>query len=518
MLETRERVFFDEVDMTTKQETVAELSKMPRTAVLPVVRDPSTGYLNAAPYSAGVMSVEPYHIIFGVKSWDTKLVFQEVEEFVVAVPTRNQLDHIWTMACAVPHGISEIEIAGWTELPSRMVQPPGISECPINLECRKVRTLALGRALRTIVIGEVVGVDVDRGLLRMDRADACRLLPMHEAIQKHPYTNTYALSVLSGEVRNGWAPRSSDPEEAGTDGERLFVSHRERKSPKGSAAYLCSTFPMPTYIVTFLGQDGVWHGVPISGGLIMHTKPAVQIPLLKGSAVYECIKARGEFVISIPVRAELGYLEQLFDAPSTRLEDLGLVAAPSGSIKTPGIAQFPVNIECTVYLLEDIPGQNYALLLGKKVGLNVDQATFQNCDHETLYSQYPYAVYDWGWVRKWAFHDPQLLPVKPLPTWGSRYNGGWWGGPEQWQTGMQFWLLELLMSNYLHEDEYHKIKRWVSWWRSEGYWAPEGLRGELRERLTSLLRMMVWAHRDFEKWQEIHQWLARFPYEGRWGC
>ena len=517
MKESNNRLLFDEIEMTTKQETIVEASKMPRTAVLPVVRDSTTGYLNAAPYSAGVMSLRPYHIIFGVKSWDTKLVFEKAEEFVIAVPSRDQLDHMWTMACAVPHGISEIEIAGWTELPSHNVDTPGIKECRINLECRKLHIVTLGHALRNIVIADVVGISIDDELLSMERRDVVRLLPMHEAIQRHAYTGTYALSVLSGEVHGHW---DSQPtiQGRGNKGSKIFVSPDDPESFEKQAVYIRSIFPMPAYIVTFLDESGQSQGYPVSGGLIMHTKPAVQIPISKHSKAYKYIKERGEFVISVPVRSHIEYLERLYAYPTKNVQDIGLTVTPSGYIQTPGIAEFPINIECTVYLLEDIPGHDYALLLGKKVGLNIDTDTYHTQDFSTLFSQYPYAVCDWGFTRKWAFHDSRVLPVRPLPTWGSRYNGAWWGGPEQWQSGMQFWLVELLTSGYLHEDEYHKIKRWISWWRSEGYWAPEPLRTELRGRLTSLFRMMVWAHRDFDKWQAIHTFLAGYPYEGRWGC
>jgi hypothetical protein len=28
--------------------------------------------------------------------------------------------------------------------------------------------------------------------------------------------------------------------------------------------------------------------------------------------------------------------------------------------------------------------------------------------------------------------------------------------------------------------------------------------------------MMVWAHRDYDQWQRVHEYLAKFTYEGRW--
>lgn len=518
MMGSPKKVFFDEIEMMTKQESSVEASKMPRMAVIPVVKDKTTGYLNAAPYSGGILSVDPFHIVFGVKSWDSKLVFEDAEEFTLAIPGKDQVDQVWAAACSVPHGISEIDVAGWTEHPSREIETPGIKECRINFECKKRHLIKLGGALRNIVIGEVVGIHIDSTLLAMSRSDSLQILPVHEAIQRHPYTGTYALSVLSGEVEGGWAASSERSGPSSAENSKHYVNHSHFKDPDARSTLMTALLPRPTYMITFSESNGKTLALPVMGGLIMHTKPAVQIPIPRRSAAYDSIKRTGEFVISIPNRSLIVQLEALERIAPADVGSVGLTHQPSHVVKTSGIAECPVNIECATYLLEDVPGADYAFLLGRKVGLAVDQQIVESHDYMKLYSTYPYAVMDFNFTRKWVFHDSASLPIKPLPTWGSRYNGGWWGGPEQWQAGMQFWLVELLESGYIAEDEYHRIKRWISWWRSEGYPAPEPLRTEVRNRLTKLFNMMVYAHRDFDKWHAIHEYLRQFPYEGRWGC
>jgi len=43
----------------------------------------------------------------------------------------------------------------------------------------------------------------------------------------------------------------------------------------------------------------------------------------------------------------------------------------------------------------------------------------------------------------------------------------------------------------------------------------ERTRNDLRERMTRLFRMMAWAHRDYSKWDEVHEYLAILPEESR---
>src|SRR6056297_2901331 len=68
----------------------------------------------------------------------------------------------------IPRGISEIEVAGLTELPSKRVAPPGIAECPVNMEAVVVSSSPLGSYYQLYVV-KIVGAQVDSAYVQQDR-------------------------------------------------------------------------------------------------------------------------------------------------------------------------------------------------------------------------------------------------------------------------------------------------------------------------------------------------------------
>jgi hypothetical protein len=119
---------------------------------------------------------------------------------------------------------------------------------------------------------------------------------------------------------------------------------------------------------------------------------------------------------------------------------------------------------------------------------------------------------DYGMTERFGSVN-EFLELLPLPTLGSRNIGLWFTGPEQHQAGFAFWLYELLNSVYITRHEYLTIMRWIVCFRYEGAWAPEPLRTKLRERITTALRLMTHAHRDEEKWYEVHDFFTRIREE-----
>jgi flavin reductase (DIM6/NTAB) family NADH-FMN oxidoreductase RutF len=82
-------------------------------------------------------------------------------EFVVNLPrcdTRS-LEAVRVVGLPFAPGVSEIEKAGLTALPSRVVAPPRIAECPRHFECRVQWTHEWSG--RVMVIGRVVAASVD---------------------------------------------------------------------------------------------------------------------------------------------------------------------------------------------------------------------------------------------------------------------------------------------------------------------------------------------------------------------
>ncbi len=510
----KEKIKLDNVEMVTKgNSTQVGAARMPRTAIIPVVNDPTYG-INAGAVSAGVIHVDPLHVIFGVKSPDSKLTYHKATEFVVSVPRRDQIHHMWVTACSVPPGINEIELAGWNELPSKLIPTPGIREVPLNLECRKAHMIQLDEPQRCILVGEVVGVSIDTELLNQPRSKVVKQFPMHEATD-NPYTGLYGPSVLSGELM----PPAEQPDEhvrAKSEGGKTFVNAKDLFSRGNQSVAANAIFPRPSYLLMTVDEKGRPNCEPVSGGLLMSARPGVQIPVPKESYSYKNIKGTKEFVYAIPTRALLRNYEAMENNTPLGIDAAGFTLLEPNNVKVPGLAECPVNVDCRVVRFEDIPGADYALVVAERVGMSIDKEIAGIPNLMDLYSEYLYAVCDFGMKRKWGFHDRKNLSVRPLPSWGSRYHGGWWTGPEQYQAGFNFWLFELVQAGYLTEEEFFKIRRWLSWFRREGFPAPEPLWSELRKRLTAVFKMMVWAHRNYHSWHKIHEYLSAFPYEGPW--
>lgn len=521
MFERDGKKFYDPVENMTKHETVAEMTKMPRVGCVTIIRDQDTGYVNAGVYSGGVISVDPYQIIFGVKAWDSKLAFEKITDFVVALPAKTQLLDMWIVANDIPHGISEIDVAGLTEYEIPGIDVPGIKEFPINLKCRVNRLFKLGGALRNIIVADVVGISMDVDFIRKSRPEALSSAILHEAIQRHKYTGNYAVSIMSDELVEGsWANVPAfDESEYDVQDNKIYVDSRHFHDEKNRRIFANAMFARPNYIMNTMDGEGRMDAVAVTGGLIMHSRPAVQALVKKGSVAYRNIRENGQFTISIPTIGHVSEYRALMDKPGA-LEAAGFTPIASGQVKPVSVKECPVNIECTSIFLEDIDGSDYALALAHKTGVNLDNGIGPDGKFVELYGEYLYTLYDYDMTEKFGHHDSEFIPIPPLPTWGSRWNGGWWGGPEGWQCGFQFWLLELLQSGYLYEYEYHTLKKWISWWRSEGYPAPEPLRTQIRERLTQVLKLMTRAHRDYDKWHEIHDYFHSFDeeYDGPWRC
>ncbi|MBO2517052.1 MAG: hypothetical protein CW338_07270 [Clostridiales bacterium] len=89
---------------------------------------------------------------------------REVKECVISYFGHNMVRESWIAGCPLPKGISEIDVMGCTPLPSTVVKPCGIAECPINLEAKVLHVHRLG-ARWTNYICEIVYASVHRELV-----------------------------------------------------------------------------------------------------------------------------------------------------------------------------------------------------------------------------------------------------------------------------------------------------------------------------------------------------------------
>ena len=130
------------------------------------------GRVNLAPYSFfNAFNSNPP--IVGFASEGRKDSLRNVEatgEFVCNLATRPLAEVMNRCSTPLPHGESEMDLAGIAPAPSRLVRPPRVADTPAALECRLLQVIQLhdldGEALDThLVLGQVVGVHIDRAYL-----------------------------------------------------------------------------------------------------------------------------------------------------------------------------------------------------------------------------------------------------------------------------------------------------------------------------------------------------------------
>ena len=136
----------------------------------------ASGVDNLAPHSFfTVASHEPPTICFtSVGRKDPLTNIEATRDFVVHLVPEPMMDAANATATDYPCDVSEIDEAGLTREPARVVAATRIRESPVALECRLRETVEVGAC--TIVLGEVVHIAVDESVLDGDhpRIDALR--------------------------------------------------------------------------------------------------------------------------------------------------------------------------------------------------------------------------------------------------------------------------------------------------------------------------------------------------------
>ena len=123
------------------------------------------GVVNAAPFSFfNALGANPPIIGFAPgdrddgSPKDTARNIRLNHEFVVNLVDESTAEAMNRTAAELPYGVSELEAAGLTAVPSSVVAPPRIGEAPASLECSEWGTLQIGG--NRVVIGLVRRVHV----------------------------------------------------------------------------------------------------------------------------------------------------------------------------------------------------------------------------------------------------------------------------------------------------------------------------------------------------------------------
>jgi len=139
------------------------------------------GVTNAAPFSyfGGVSSDPPTISVSvgrrnGVQK-DTWLNIEQTGEFVVNVVTEALGAAMARTSGDFPSGVSEFKEAGLTAVPSLRVRPPRIGESPVQMECRAVKIIEVGRGPDGLILGEIVQFHMSESVLTDGAVDPSKL-------------------------------------------------------------------------------------------------------------------------------------------------------------------------------------------------------------------------------------------------------------------------------------------------------------------------------------------------------
>ena len=155
-----------------------------RPADLLVTIDPDIGSVNAMAGSYGPCSWQPLTLHLHFNNRVTSHTYHNLKatgECVLALPGRDLVRETWILNLPTPRGINELEVANLTPIPSRYVKPPGIKECPVNLEC--VVELTYDLYMTGLAVVRVIGGSIDEELAgkgSKDRVEIMRSYPLYE--------------------------------------------------------------------------------------------------------------------------------------------------------------------------------------------------------------------------------------------------------------------------------------------------------------------------------------------------
>jgi flavin reductase (DIM6/NTAB) family NADH-FMN oxidoreductase RutF len=129
------------------------------------------GVVNAAPFSFfNVFSEEPAVAVLGLNARpeggakDTKRNIAASGEYVIHLVSDSQANAMNVCAVNFPPDISEIDKAGFTLKPSRMVKPPTIVEAPVALETKLMQIIPVSPT-RDVVLGEIIRFKARPGIV-----------------------------------------------------------------------------------------------------------------------------------------------------------------------------------------------------------------------------------------------------------------------------------------------------------------------------------------------------------------
>lgn len=136
------------------------------------------GVVNGAPFSYfNIVSSNPPLVSVAIQRAngnlkDTARNIYNNGEFVVHIVDQNNVKQVNETAASLPYNESELDIANLTQVPSDMINVPGVKESKVRFECKLVQALPLLNEENPgsdLFIGEVVLFHIDESIYDQDK-------------------------------------------------------------------------------------------------------------------------------------------------------------------------------------------------------------------------------------------------------------------------------------------------------------------------------------------------------------
>jgi flavin reductase (DIM6/NTAB) family NADH-FMN oxidoreductase RutF len=170
------------------------------------------GQVNLSPFSFfNLFSSNPPVVIFSparrVRDNTAKHTLEnvlEVPEVNISMVTYDMVQQTSLSSCEFAAGTDEFVKAGFTKKQSQLIQPPGVAESPVQLECKVIEVKPLGTegGAGNLVICEVLLLHIDEAVLNEEGKPDQRKLDLVARLGGNWYTRANAASLFEVEKPN----------------------------------------------------------------------------------------------------------------------------------------------------------------------------------------------------------------------------------------------------------------------------------------------------------------------------
>ncbi|MEO8415469.1 MAG: flavin reductase family protein, partial [Ginsengibacter sp.] len=128
----------------------------------------------------------------------------EVPEVVVNMVSYEMVQQVSLSSCEFPKGTDEFIKAGFTKVPSLVIQPPRVKESPVQMECKVIEVKPLGRegGAGNLVIAEVVMMHINENILNDDGKIEQQKMDMVARLGGNWYARIHAANLFEVERPN----------------------------------------------------------------------------------------------------------------------------------------------------------------------------------------------------------------------------------------------------------------------------------------------------------------------------